>query len=262
MVASFVIGFHTARIENLLQTLRFLAFDHEDVLSRSQLVLVCQDTCEALPKHQLDELESLRECSERSVLANRELSCMQLPVLTNLGVRLAEAEKVIVLESDRLLPTGYFARVLDELRPGVQITTKKMLKLTQAVSDHELRNGEYSFVEEFRSESNEIGMRNIWSGNTAFMKSDYLKVGGMDERYVGYGWADSDMTLNMQSQGVKSIFRPETELHLWHEPATYGTGDQKQMFVGNGIYFCTKWNKPYPEWFQQELNKLPRKILL
>lgn len=261
MKASFVIGFHTARIDNLLQTLRFLLADHKDVFIDSYLSLVCQDDCDKLPSSQLEELESLREQSYRSCITNLNLPCMQLPYVTNLGMDDAETEKVVILESDRILPAGYFAAVLDELKPGVQITCRNMKKLTKPATDEEIRAGTFEYIDEHRSEKNEIGMRNMWSGNTALCKSDFLKAGRMDEAYHGYGWADSDMTSAMESVGVQSVFRDELELHLWHPPATYGDGDQKQMFIDNGLRYCKKWNKELPGFLRADIAK-KKKVLM
>lgn len=253
MLASFIIGFHTARIDNLLQTLRFLTADHADVVSKSQLSLVCQDHSDTLPQPLHDQLELLREKFHRSCLIDLQLKCMHLPLVTNVGVEDAETDKLIILESDRILPAGYFASVIRDIREGVQITTKKILKLTTPATDEEIREGLFVFKDDIRGEVNQIGCRNMWSGNTAIHKADYYKAGMMDEAYLGYGWADSDMTNAMAKVGVGSEFRDEVELHLWHPPATYGEGDQKKMFLDNGMYFCKKWNIPYPQWFISEL---------
>jgi hypothetical protein len=253
MLASFVIPFHTARIDNLLQTLRFLTTDHCDIVRDCYLEAVCQDDWEKLPSDKYEALDTIREHFHRSCITSLNLKCMHLPYVINHGVENAETDKVIVLESDRLLPSGYFARVIDLLRPGLQITTTRMRKLTRPAEDEEIRNGTYDYVNEHRSIGNEIGRRNLWSGNTAFYKEDFFKAGKMDEVYKGYGWADSDMTAKVAATGIKSEFLDYTELHLWHPSATYGEGDQKQMFIKNGLCFCKKWGHPLPSWFREEI---------
>jgi len=262
MKASFIIGFHTARIENLNQTLRFLK-KHE-VIQECELVLVCQDTCEELfcPSK---ELRGDGWANKQHF--NMKVECMQLPVLTNFGIEKASCDKIIVLESDRILPKGYFAEVIEQLEEGVQITTKNMIKFSKSFTDEEIATSQWKFPfnpnhpnevdykEEHRSDTNEIGLRNMWSGNTAFMKSDFEKAGKMDEAYKGYGWADSDMTYAMETAGVQSVYRDELEYHLWHSEATYGDGDQKQMFIDNGMRFCKKWEKSQPNWFRDEIRQ-------
>lgn len=221
-----------------------------EVICESQLVLVCQDACDSVPNK-----------FGRYDHFNLNLPCMQLPFVTNFGVKKTISDKIIILESDRILPAGYFAEVLKELRSGVQITCRNMKKLQKPATDDEIIAGTFESVDEYRSESNNIGMRNMWSGNTAIWKEDFYRAGCMDEAYHGYGWADSDMTNRMESAGVKSIFRSELELHLWHPPATYGAGDQKQMFINNGLRFCKIWGKPLPDWFRKEIAQ-HKKVLL
>lgn len=246
-MAAFIIGFHTARIDNIIQTIRFLTEWHYDVCKSSELLTICQNSCEELQEHWQNKLqEVLKNFPGIKFHANLNLPCMQLPAITNFGVRHACSDEIVVLESDRILPLGYFRNVITRLRPGIMVTTKKILKLKEAVSDEHIRTGQYAAFSDDRSETNKPGSKNMWSGNTAFMKEDYLRAGGMDERYKGYGWADCDMTNAMTQAGVESVFRDETELHLWHPPQTYGEGDQKQMYYDNANLYCKKWNVPLP----------------
>lgn len=253
MLSSFVIGYHTARIDNLLQTLRFLVTDHPEVVSESQLVTVCQNTMKTQPQHILDEFHSLLEKFSQSDHFDMELKEMMLPLVTNHGVDSTKSDKVIILESDRLLPPGYFASVIEEIEPKITITCKNMKKLLKPATDDEIRNDTFEYRDENRTEANQIGVRNMWSGNTAIWKPDFYEAGKMDEAYVGYGWADSDMTNRMEEIGVKSVFRSEIELHLWHPAATYGQADQKKLFIKNGIYFCKKWDVFYPDWLSKDI---------
>ena len=266
MKASFVIGFHTRRFDNLLQTLRFLSRDHRSLIQDCQLVTLCQDVVseEQLSNTDLPTLnpqesataqfEQISSKFGQWVHYDLEEPYMKLPKITNFGIEKTICDKIVVLESDRILPAGYFDSMLSELKEGKQITTREMIKLKRPTLDIEIQqNIHYDYVNERRSPKNKVGQRNMWSGNTAFMKSDFYKAGGMDEEYVGYGWADSDMTFQMESVGVESIFREETEIHLWHESMTYGTGNQKKMFLENGKRFVRKWNVEEPQWFKEEV---------
>jgi hypothetical protein len=245
MKSSFIIGFHTARIDNLLQTLWFLSEWHTDVITNCELITVCQDKLDTpivtskWGKHQHFDLE---------------LSEMSLPYVTNFGIDKSSSDKLIILESDRILPENYFSSIIDQLEEGVQITTRTMKKLKNECKIQEIESGKFEFDLEYRSDNvHEFGVRNMWSGNTALMKSDFYKAGKMDEEYIGYGWADSDMCLTMDKIGVKSVYREEIELHLWHPPMTYGEQDQKKLFIDNGIKLCKKWDKPIPQILRQDM---------
>jgi len=143
----------------------------------------------------------------------------------------------------------------------VCISCTSMKKLMHAATDPEIREQRFQFHDEHRDHRNQLGMRNQWSGNTAICKSDYLRAGRMDETYQGYGWADSDMTNRCSHAGIEAQWRPEIELHLWHPPATYGSGDQKQLFINNGLHFCKTWGVPLPPWFREEIARHKRVML-
>lgn len=250
MQATFVICFHSARLDNLLQTLRFLTQDHIDVVEQSEIITICQDV---LPSDKIHEIEKIGLKSKSWRFVQMDLDEMRLPKMTNFGVSCAKSDKVIILESDRILPEPYFARVINSLRPKISISTQFMRKMLAPYSDEQIRSGEHEGKQEYRSLTNEIGQRNMWSGNTAIWKADFMEADMMDENYIGYGWADSDMCNKMKEIGVENIWLDDLEYHLWHPPATYGSSDQKELFLSNGIRFCQKWNVPKPDWLLQEI---------
>ena len=281
MDATFVIGFHTQRFDNLLQTLRFLQENHKDFIRSCQLVTVCQDevTKETVSNTRLDTATMLVDGDKTMAVGefnywaryfgrwdhfDMKVECMQLPALSNFGVEKAVADKIILLESDRILPAGYFEKAVGDLQSGYQITTQNMWKLLGPTSDEKIKQGDFRHKDEHRSKSAQIGMRSMWSGNTAFMKKDFYKAGRMDEEYKGYGWADNDMTLTMETNGVQSVFQEGVlELHLWHPPATYDGGkDSKLLFIENGLRFCKKWNKPIPDWLQDDIDEIQKQHLI
>lgn len=260
--ASFVICFHTARFENLLQTLNFLIKNHKETIADSELVTVCQDSIEFKEEPDLSFFLKNTSLFKQYKHFNMEEEEMVLAKMINRGITSCSSNCVIVLESDRIFPAGYFASVIEQLKPKTCITCRKMKKLQIPVGDEQIENENFEFVEEYRSEENHIGARNMWSGNTAFWRDDFFEADMMDEGYVGYGWADSDMTNKMNEIGVKNIFRDEIELHLWHPPLTYGKADQKALFIQNGIRYCRKWNIEYPDWFKEEIKEHKKKTLL
>jgi hypothetical protein len=255
MHATFVICFHTNRMSNLLQTLRLLDCYHPDVVKECELITICQNSIEFEKQDILNEFEKLTHNFHSAEHCDLDIDEMELSGMTNRGVCKSKFDKVIVLESDRILPSGYFASVIEQIGPKISITCKNMKKLKTEVSDDDIINNNFEYRDEHRSETNELGLRNMWSGNTAFWKKDFFDADKMDEGYVGYGWADCDMTNKMNEIGVKNIFREEIELHLWHPSQTYGKVNPKKLFIQNGIRFCKKWNAAYPEWFKQEIEQ-------
>lgn len=259
MKASFIIGFHTARIDNVLQTLRFLT--QESLVNECELLTICQNSLDQLKTSEILQFDEFSLKFKQARHFDLNLPCMKLSKVTNFGVEKSGCDKLIILESDRILPVGYFQSVITQLEQGMQITTAKMFRLTHPADDFMIDTKQFDYVEELRSPDNHLGQRNMWSGNTAIMKTDFYKAGKMDENYLGYGWADSDMTYATEAAGIKSVYRTEIELHLWHEPATYGQGDQKKMFIDNGLRFCRKWNKPIPEWLRADMVQYREELL-
>lgn len=247
--ASFVIYYHTRRIDNLLQTLRFLTRWHQPVIEQSELILVCHDRCGPVESE-----------FGRTRNFNLELPEMMLPRQCNFGIRQAESENIILLESDRLLPPGYFDAVLTDLKPKQVITTLRMIRPHRPYSDDDLIADQFERYDEWRSATNETLCRNLFSGNATFKAQDYWEAGGMDEAYVGYGWADHDTTNAMTKIGCQPVFRNEMEIHLWHEPMTYGSVDQKQLFINNGLRYCRKWNVDIPTLLRNEMKQYRRMI--
>lgn len=62
-----------------------------------------------------------------------------------------------------------------------------------------------------------------WQGaktcNLAMWRQDFLRVGGFDERYVGWGYEDSDLVIRLLRAAVlrKPAKNAATVLHLWHQ---------------------------------------------
>ena len=244
MNATFIVWFHTARKDNLLQTLHFLSEWHKEVAQECELITVCQN-----------QLDFELPINHWKYHQHFDLGIPELhhAYVINFAVDKARFEKIIVLESDRILPKNYFKETIKQLKEGIQITTQTMKKLKNDVSNEEIESDKFEFQFEHRAMNNQTGMRNMWSGNTAFMKSDFIKAGRIDEEYVGYGWTDTDMCLTMKKAGIKSFFKDEIELHLWHPALTYGKADQKKQFIDNGIKFCGKWKQPYPQFLIQDI---------
>lgn len=242
MKASFIIRFHSKRLDNLNQTLRFLEKWHRSVISESQLVLVCQDSTDRIANG-----------FERYDHFNLELDCMRLPRLTNFGVEKSLAEKIVLLDGDRIAPAGYYQRILDQLEKGKIFSIKTMHNLSRQNEDWEIERCKYDYFVDERGHTTP-GQRCMWSGNTAFMKTDFYRVGMMDEDYKGYGFEDQDMSLTMEKHGIEQILIDEEEIHLWHERKTYGVGDQKQLFIDNGLRFCKKWDIPLPDFLREEIS--------
>lgn len=236
MPISFVYYFHSMRTDNLKQTLRLL-FQREKCIG--EVILVCNDRTE--------------EVFENCRLYNMALAYYEKPKMCNFGVSKASCEVVALMDSDRVLPPGYFESILDRIKPGQMFSCDKLLTLDKPYSDEEINKGNFSYYVEMKSRTWEIRKKNLFSGNTTFMKEDYLSCGGMDEQFIGYGFADNDMTINVVSKGIEAVWGDEDELHLYHEKNTM---ENNQILVfpdfaptsqSNLMKFLRKWKINHEE---------------
>ena len=227
---SFVFYFHSSRSDNLLQTLRLL--ERREGTGRD-VVLVCNDR--------------FGGPTAGYRLINMDMEEYKKPVMCNAGVSEAKGDIVALLDSDRIMPAGYFSSAAANLQRGQFLSCRRIMNLSRAHSDEELEGGPLEFTEEWRAEDCELWRRNLFSGNTVFHRKDYIDSGGMDESFVGYGFADTDMTMNVMSKGFSPVWSDETEIHLHHEKNVSDGGKmkggeaRKRMADSNMCRFLKKW---------------------
>lgn len=227
---SFVCYFHSSRIKNLKQTLRLL-FKREK--SIGEVILVCNDWTG----------EHFEGCD----LYNMKMKEYNKPKMCNFGVSKASKDLVALLDSDRILPRGYFDKLNLELKRGQFASCKRMFNITSDCSDEQIETEDFEFAEEERSMTWEVRRKNLFSGNTTFFKKDYLDVGGMDESFVGYGFADNDMTINVVSKGMTPVWSDVVEYHLHHEKSVMEDGglvgfvQYRKTSQSNLNRFLKKW---------------------
>jgi len=227
---SFVFYLHSSRSENLAQTLRILE-TRERV--EKEVILVCNDKLTCTPKG----------CR----VLNMELPEYRKALMCNVGVAEAKGEIVALMDSDRVMSAGYFSSAAREVARGQFMSCRRILNLSRPHSDEEIERGDLEFEEEWRAEGCELWRRNLFSGNTVFHREDYLRSGGMDESFVGYGFADTDMTMNVISKGFLPVWSEGPEVHLYHAKdvswggSMHGKETRTKMAESNMCKFLKKW---------------------
>lgn len=250
---SFVIYYHSSRIENLKQTLRFLEKREPQLILCSEIILVCQDESPIITsKFNIKQL-------------NLKTDTYKKPFMCNIGVENSKNEIIVLLDSDRILPKEYFTNNTKIVTRGMTITTELLFSLRDDYSDDQIESGNVCKIPDFRSKTNEMRHKNMFSGNTIFMKQDYLSCGGMDESFVGYGYADNDMTESMKNYGCKEVFLSEEELHLNHPKSVCWHGKQlsSKSFASfaNAKKYLQKWKKEPPPSFYDMLDEIKKEQL-
>lgn len=180
------------------------------------------------------------------------------------GVYSAKFQTVLYLDSDRLLPKNFLSLIKNKIKPEVFLFTSLHFMMIRELSLEECKSflskpledmlqdnkyfGKLRF--EVRSENPLVGPgKNVMSGSTAFLKSTYEKLGGVDPWYEGHGaFADTDFHLHASRSGCQFIDLKLIEIHYFHEKIEKNHALSKKeldkLGLHNYIYFCKKWNLP------------------
>jgi len=176
------------------------------------------------------------------------------------GVASAKHQIIWYLDSDRLLPPDYTIRILENCDDGKFIFSTRhymMLKemgleqCKQFISGDPMEyllgddGGHVRYEPRFKDMIHVPG-KNAMSGNTAFTKNTYYRLGGVDRWYCGHGaFADTDFHTLAHLSGCEFFDTQVTELHYIHEKRQ---GDQilteidlRKLTVDNYVYYCRKW---------------------
>lgn len=236
---SFVIIFHPSRINNLNQTLRLLRANEQEL---DELILVCQT--------QHDEITTPFIHTKQ---INMGLKTYHKTLMTNVGVKNASNNILVLLDSDRVLPQNYFASTKERLRPGCIATPEKLLRVLDDYTDEDILSGRIETKSEYRHTENKGRYRNLFAGNTMLFKQDYEVLGGYDESFIGYGYADTDMTRKAMNLGFQILWTEAEELHLKHDISVCWNeqiiplGIFKIMTATNGLRYHFKWKTSIEE---------------
>lgn len=183
------------------------------------------------------------------------------------GVFSARNDKIIYLDSDRLLPKPFLTEVRDNLADDMFMFTSshymmvsrnvsvEACKRLLAIPDRTslLTNPEFmgKFRFETRFKENVHGpSKNVMSGSTAFTRKTYIKLGGVDQWYCGHGaFADTDFHMQAATAGCSFLDLNMTELHYHHHKMSDDRVelDDKTLYrmsLDNFIYYCDKWKLP------------------
>ncbi len=181
------------------------------------------------------------------------------------GVGTARHERILYLDSDRLLPRDYLSRVVEALSDDVFVFTSRHFMMTgdlptdacrELLSDSSMNviaDPRYLGLLRYEPRHGEPYPgpgKNVMSGNTAFTRKTFLRLGGVDPWYRGHGaFADTDFHMTAARAGCRFVDLDATELHCFH-PKLDSSGkrlsdkDLQLLALRNFVYFCNKWSLP------------------
>lgn len=180
------------------------------------------------------------------------------------GVASARFDRILYLDSDRLLPPSYLELVMQKLEENTFVFTTVHFMMLDELSVSNCRNLFNTFDNEGFVSEEFLGVaryeprfkdpvhgpgKNVMSGSVAFMRDDYYRVGGVDPWYRGHGaYADTDFHLTAHIGGCDFVDLQVPEFHYPHpkrkKGEKLGMMELRRLGLINYIYYCDKWNLP------------------
>jgi GT2 family glycosyltransferase len=175
----------------------------------------------------------------------------------NRGVAASRGNYIVFLDGDCVPEHDFIARHRQLAQPGCFINGSRVLlstALTKRVVDGleqvDGRSAGYWFARRLKGEASKLtGLLRLpdgpwrrqraftWKGirscNMAVWRSDFEKIDGFDESFVGWGHEDADFVLRLHNLGLerKNGFCSTEVFHLWHKEASRGQESQNAQTV-------------------------------
>lgn len=164
----------------------------------------------------------------------------------NLGVAASKGAYLVLMDGDCVPEADFIARHRALMQAGCFVNGSRVLlgeSFTQRLLVDEdsisKRSAGYWLLRRLRGDASKLtGLLRlpdfryrlqphfVWKGirscNMAVWKSDYLRVNGFDESFVGWGHEDADFVLRLHNAGLvrKNGFCATEVYHLWHPEAS------------------------------------------
>lgn len=158
----------------------------------------------------------------------------------NEGVAASEADYLLLLDGDCIIPPDHVRIHLEKRRPGVvrlgdhvRLSQGESAKITADAAqrgDYRARRSKLIASQMWRKAAKASWYKltrntskpRLTSNNVGIWRSDYEAVNGFDENYVGWGCEDDDMGIRLRRAGLRleTILWWTWAYHLWHPPAS------------------------------------------
>ena len=175
---------------------------------------------------------------------------LPLAAARNLAAKHAKGDFLIFLDVDCIpsatLIADYQRHISDETLLSGQV--RYLRDGATSEKDFLSKMEDLSTPDPIRANLETIPYSLFWSLNFACSKSTYLKIGGFDEGYEGYGAEDTDFAFSAEKQGVTLQCVAAKAYHQYHESFSPPLNHLEDI-VSNANRFFQKWKKwPMEGW--------------
>lgn len=199
-------------------------------------------------------------------------NAMPLAAARNRAAEVADAEHLLFLDVDCIPDPMLVRRVSEELPraantvllPEVRYLSGERRDWTEAGSDmldygaiarNGIRHPAKPALEGVcvRREPNH---GELWSLAFALRSADWLKAGGMDEDYCGYGAEETDFACRLQSAGIDLAWLGGTRVYHQHHAVNVPPLHHFEAIIRNARLFRTKWGRWCMDYWLRQFAKM------
>ncbi len=193
------------------------------------------------------ELPALQPVGILRVTLNTPDDKISLSAARNAGAQVAHNQNLIFLDVDCIPSTHFFEKMLSGMEECNGLVMGTPRYLNTAVADN--------FTEEELEEQSELHPSRpaqtktlqkcddyalFWSLCFGITKSNFIKIGGFDENYTGYGGEDTDFAFMAKEHGLDFQLSEATAYHQPHDVYTPPVNHLTDI-VKNSTLFKKKW---------------------
>ncbi|GAB5098986.1 glycosyltransferase family 2 protein [Caballeronia sp. LZ001] len=144
--------------------------------------------------------------------------------LCNLGARMCTGDIICFHDADMISNPDYLPLCINAIRHGTASDAlcpfTNVINVTGVYRDAFIASGDYAilkpFLESDRPEEMEILYANTPGAIVLIKRSDYMRVGGYDPRFIGWGGEDDDLLTRAVRLGVRWHSVPDANASLFH----------------------------------------------
>ncbi|WP_232316558.1 galactosyltransferase-related protein [Candidatus Burkholderia verschuerenii] len=148
--------------------------------------------------------------------------------LCNLAVKMCSTETICFHDADMIANPYHFPLCVNAVRHGTASDALcpflRVLNVNGELREQFIANGDYDLLKPYLGEavpeSMEVLYENTPGAIVLFKRAAYIRIGGYDPRFIGWGGEDDDLLTRAQRLGLRwhSVPNPDAALfHLHHD---------------------------------------------
>ena len=170
----------------------------------------------------MDEPDEILIPNGLSADIHQVISSHSLPLAAarNMGIKASKTENIVFIDVDCMVSPTLFESLLGSLQADKIIAAYPLyLPIVPENEDFsQLLNQSVAHPARERIPSGErVPHLQFWSLIFAVEKQTFMKIGGFDESFIGYGAEDTDFSMTFHTRGVEHIFVKDYILHQYHD---------------------------------------------